>query len=163
MKTFQFNLESVLRLRHQVESQRKLDLAVAARAVTLHQRRMAGWFAEQEETRAALTALKAPVPGPRVLDLDRIRIHEGYLNSLARWVRQGFADLLRLRAEEEFRRQALLKASRERRVLERLRERRLDAWRYAADVEERKFLDEVAQQTFQRARDEEMQTVPEFV
>jgi flagellar FliJ protein len=144
MKAFRFSLDPVLRLRRQVETQRKMELAAAAQAVVRQQGRLAGWFGEQEATREVLGALKRPGEAP--LDLEQIRLHEGYLNTLVRRIRQGVTDLARLRAGEEERRRALLAASRDCRVLERLRERRRAEWTYAAGVEEQKFLDEVAQQ-----------------
>lgn len=180
MQRFRFPLDPVLGLRKRVEEQKRLALAGAIRKVVGQQRLLAGWFAEDADTKTALRELKGfpdlprPVPqpsaaarlteglepgpdasaavGPRRLDLLQIRLHEGYLNLLARRIQRGYADLRQLRSVEEEKRRALVRATQERRVLERLRERHLAAWRYASDLEERKFLDEVGQQGYWRAR-----------
>lgn len=187
MKAFRFPLESVLRLRRQVEEQRKLELAAAIQVALRQQRLLLGWLAEDEATKAALRELKrggprsqvqrptseARPPGPAgkatpdfgpgtrdsaadrpPLDLFQVRLYEGYVNTLARWIQDGFVELQRLRDVEDDRRRVLVRATQDRRVLERLRERRFATWRYEVDREEQKFLDEIGQQGFLRARQE---------
>lgn len=176
MRAFRFPLDPVLRLRRQVEEQRKLELAAAIRDALRQQRRLLGWLAEDETTKAALRQLKSgsprsavarPLsPGTRTgegepgtgdrgrLDLFELRLYEGYVNTLARWIQDGVVELQRLRGVEGDRRRVLVRATQERRVMERLRERRHATWRYEFEREEQKFLDEIGQQAYGRARQE---------
>jgi flagellar export protein FliJ len=77
--------------------------------------------------------------------VGRLKLADEYLASLGRLLRReqdSMHDLVRVEAE---RRRQLVEARKGVLVLERFRETKLRAYRREADLEERKFLDEVGQ------------------
>lgn len=140
MAKFKFRLETLLRLRGTARDERRSQLAQAYRAEEiLQQQRLR---LESDLNELSKESCKAAEPGP--LDVDRLletRRYELVLRS-----QQQFLEGQRktLEAEIERRRQALVEADREVRVLERLRERQLDRHRRDENRQEIKHLDEVA-------------------
>lgn len=139
MKAFRFRLDRLLDLRRRREEAAQRDLAEAMRAVRDQNGKLLGMMAARDEGKAALRAMRM-----KELDLGRLRLQEDYLESLERKIRVEFDRLQELVRSEIGKRHALTEAVRGVKVLERLRERRLQEWTRGADREERKTLDEVA-------------------
>ncbi|MHC4404892.1 MAG: flagellar export protein FliJ [Planctomycetota bacterium] len=140
MAKFKFRLATLLRLRESARDERRTELAQAYQADEIV-------GAEQERLESNLRALEkqtrqATAPGPLDVDwLIDVRRYELVLTSQKEHVaKQRRA----LEAEIERRRQALIDADREVRVLEELRRKQSDRHRYEESRLEVKRLDEVA-------------------
>ncbi len=140
MSQFKFRLESLVKIRQEDRQQRRFELAEAYQAD--------GILAKQadlvtlEITDMRKRCLAAASPGH--VDVDRlvaIQRFEQFLRAKAEGLTQRKS---RLSEEIEKRRLALVEADRQLRVLEKLRERQLEAHRKGELRREFKTLDEVA-------------------
>ena len=145
---FHFRLERLLDLRRAKEEAAQRALAEARRAVEEESRRLAGLLAEEEEGRRMSRGLRQGA-----LDLGALRLQESYQSAVDRRIRASRERLLELGKAELEKRKALTEAMKAVKVLERVREKRLAEWTRAQDLEERKFLDEVALGSEARARE----------
>ncbi len=139
-KAFKFRLEKLLDLRRLKEDVARRDHALARKDVAEQGQKLARVTGEREAEIRTLRELKR-----RTLDIVRLRLQEGYVNSLERRALRDAERLRELERKEAVKRQELAEASKGVRVLERLRERQFRAWAYQAGQEEQRFLDEVAQ------------------
>lgn len=139
-RAFKFRLEKLLDLRRLREELARRDLALARKAVDGQNRLLAGLLGEEDEGKRALRSAKE-----KTIDMVRLRLLEGYLFSLERRIRREYDRLQELVLAELQKRRALTEALKGVRVLERYREKKVRAWRYEVDREERRFLDEVGQ------------------
>ncbi|MGA2065371.1 MAG: flagellar export protein FliJ [Thermoguttaceae bacterium] len=146
MNTFRFRLSPVLQVREAARQERRSRLGEAYRADELLQRRLQAVESELDQLRGV--SRRAARPGP--VDVDRLVESQRYALGL----RSQQAQILRQRedlaAEIQRRRQALLEADREVRVLEKLRQRQAERHRVEEDRREAKRLDEIAQQKIMR-------------
>ncbi len=144
MRRFRFRLERVLRLRRQHLREERVQLAAASRALLAAEAALQ----RAEATRAGLLArLAARVTGPSTASAAE---PQPELAALVRWLdetgrRRDHWAIERERAQQAqaARREQVIKAHRDVRVLELLRERRRLAHARAAEREERIALDEV--------------------
>lgn len=142
MGKFKFRLATLLRLRESARDERRGELAQAYQADEIIEQQLRALHSELE--RIVCETREAASPGR--IDADRLlaaQRHELVLRTQMRFVAQQRE---RLAAEIGRRRQALVEANREVRVLEKLRDRQLA--RHQADERRHdvKHLDEVAQQ-----------------
>jgi flagellar protein FliJ len=144
MKKFQFRLATLLRLREAARDERRAQLAEAYLAEQKLNEHKAQVMAEEEELRHRYG--HAALPG--ALDVDRLLTAHRYQLVLA--VQLKFIDeqAAKLTAEIENRRQLLVAAEREVRVLENLRETWKERHRQSEQLVEMKGIDEVAGRTF---------------
>ncbi len=142
MRSFRFSLEPVLSYRRQVEEMRKREFALAHRAMREHMERLQSLFVEEARVKGDLRVQEAGA-----LDLGEIRAQRRYLAAVVRRIVAAREQAQRRAEEQAVARAAYLKAGRERRVLERLRERRHEDWAREASREEQKFMDEIAGRT----------------
>lgn len=140
MPPFQFRLKTLLRMREAVRDERRGELAEAYRAEEALLARMR----EVERDLEALKVHSRRGMAPGVLDVDALIDAQRYeLLLLAQ--KQGLQQHQEaLAAEIERRRQALVAADREVRVLEKLREVRRQEHLREEHRQDIKFLDEVA-------------------
>lgn len=137
---FKFGLERVRELREHAESQAKEELAAS-----LSQRvRGASMLARVSDELASATANRPGSAAGGSATAADLRAHELWLQSLERDREQAALQLDRLDAEVDARRAALGDASRDREVLERLKERRRQE--HSAELARREAitLDEIA-------------------
>lgn len=139
MKAFRFALEPVLSYRRQVEEAKKRAFALARRAAQEHHHALQRLFAEESSAKEDLRRMESSL-----LDLSEVLAQRRYLTAIARRIAQGREQLQKRTQEQAAARAAYIGASRDRRVLERLRERRWEEYRVRSDREEQKDLDEVA-------------------
>src|SRR5579862_5431138 len=139
-KAFHFRLEQLLGIRRQREELAMRDLAAAQEAVSARNRSIVFLMDQEEQAKKDLWALHE-----RTVDVGRLRLADEYLVSLAKLLRREQDSLQDLVTVEMERRRQLVEARKDVRVLERFREAELRRFRRSADLEERKFLDEVAQ------------------
>ena len=139
-KQFQFRLATFLKLRESIRDDRRKELAEAYRAETLLQEQI-------EQTQRELKDLQQicrRAAGPGTINVDRLLEVQRYEFLLRAQDRQLHKQRELVAAEVERRRQALVLANRDVRVLEKLRERQADRYRDEQDKLHRKLMDEVA-------------------
>lgn len=140
MKRFRFSLETVLRVRRQVEEQRQRELAEAQ----ARRDRTLAWLGSTESSVRDLARDQSRARGGRI-DLGSeawyLARHKGLLDS----IRHLKADLARNEADLGAAREKAVEAARERRVLEKLEEAQRNAWQRDLNLEEQGFMDELAQ------------------
>jgi flagellar protein FliJ len=138
MKKFQFRLDSLVRLREAVRDERRSQLAEALRIQTSLE-------AEMQQLRAKLNEARQMHTAPRgAVDIDRLLVAERYEMVLLlekHKLEQQQADVA---VEVEKRRQALVWADQDVRVLEKLRETQFQRWRAGAEHDAMEHLDEIA-------------------
>ena len=140
MAKFRFRLATLLKLREATRDERRAELAQAYQADA---------FLEQQQDRlqrelAGLVLQSRKVSGPGTLDVDQLLQTQRY-ELFLRARQSQLADQRGTVAEEiERRRQILVEADREVRVLEKLRQRQLERHREEEGRREMKILDEVA-------------------
>ncbi len=143
MKRFDFKLDKVLGYRGVIEKQRKRAFAEAQRAIAAQREQIMIIEAELKKQMAELRA--RCVANVDVKDVAARRLYTSYLLSALTLANET---LRSLRARLEERRRELVEASKQKKVLERVRERRFADYMYEADREEQKFIDELG--TFRR-------------
>ena len=146
MPPFRFRLTTLMRLREAERDDRRSRLADAQQAEDIVNERIAGIEADLGRLRDE--AGRRSRPGPMDVDaLMELQRYEVLLNA----ERQAALQQRELVAAEVVRRrEALVVADREVRVLERLRETQQMRHRQAEERQERKVLDEIATQGFCR-------------
>lgn len=140
MSTFKFRLDTLLRLRIAERDERRSDLAKALRAEEMLREREATLLGEQDALR--LAARLRSSPGKADVD-GLVRTHR-YQLVLKTQQQQIALQAVQVAAEVERRRQALVEADRQVRVLEKLRERQTARHRRDAERQEVKVYDELA-------------------
>jgi len=146
---FHFRLETLLRLRIAERDQRRADLAKAQRALEMLRAEERG--VEEQQAAAAQNARRLKLPG--AADVDALLQTHRFELALATQRRTLVTQIAQVQAEGERRRQALVEADRQVRVLEKLRERQALAHRRESDRLEVKQFDELAAQNFVRRKE----------
>jgi flagellar export protein FliJ len=148
MAKFKFRLATLLRLREATRDERRAELAEAYRADDVlreHLDRLG-----QELGR--LQAQSRQVAGPGTVDVDRLVEVQRYEVTLRAQQNRLAGQREAVRAEIDRRRQALLAADRDVRLLEKLREKQVRRHRQEEHRREIKQLDEVAGQRATREK-----------
>jgi flagellar FliJ protein len=137
---FRFRLSTLLRLRTAERDERRADLAKALQAEAILREQQQRLTAEQGQLVERSRQLKAP----GAADVDALLHAHRYELVLAARRRQLAGQLEQVQAEIERRRQALVEADRQVRVLEKLRERQQTAYAAVQTRHEIKQYDEMA-------------------
>ncbi len=140
MKRFAFRLERIRELRARAERERAADLGAAMREEHQSAELLAAARRELERTgeQAAAAASATPQPAGMLRNLNEAR------DAAEVRVEAASAELEAARERVAQEQERYGEARRELRVVEKLREKRLDAWREDGAREERKETDEVA-------------------
>ena len=138
MKKFQFRLNSLVRLREAVRDERRAQLAEALRIVASLEEEMRQLQVKLDEARQMHTAPQGAV------DIDRLLVAERYEMVLLLEKSKFEQQLASMNAEVEKRRQALVWADQDVRVLEKLKETQFQRWRAGAERDALDHLDEIA-------------------
>jgi flagellar protein FliJ len=136
---FHFRLQTLLRLRIAERDQRRTELAKAIRAEEMLRTELRKLGGERAE--AAQRGRNLKLPG--AANVDALLQTHRYELVLAAQSRQLESQIAQVQVESERRRQVLVEADRQVRVLEKLRERQAAAHRREADRQEAKQLDEI--------------------
>ncbi len=140
MTRFRFRLETLLKLRRTARDARREELAQAYEAERVLMERAQQLADDIEQSRAQLRG----VARPGAIDVDAL-LAANRFELVLQAQRQQLAEQSRQLADEiERRRGLLIEADRAARVLERLRERKLDEHERRAQSQEIKQLDEIA-------------------
>ncbi len=146
---FRFRLETLLRLRLAERDQRRAELAKALRAEELLHAEERTLEGRQIEAAARSRELKSP----GAANVDALLETHRYGVVLAAQRRQLKQQIAQVVAETERRRQAVVEADRQLRVLEKLRERQAAAWRKETERQEVKQFDELAIVAYSRRQE----------
>jgi flagellar FliJ protein len=138
MKQFKFRLATLVRLRESVRDERRGQLADALRVQTALEDQVTGLEQQLGEIRRSQASPAGPV------DVDRLLAAQRYEVVLQFETRKLRGQLATLAVEVEKRRQALMIADQDVKVLEKLRERQLDRYRADAGQALMKEMDEIA-------------------
>ena len=140
MSKFKFRLATLLRLREVAQDQRRADLAEAYRVDDLLQEQLDLMTGQ----RRALVERCREAVGPGTVDVDRLVEAQRFELTLNAQCKHIEGQREKVTEEIERRRQALVGANREVRVLEKLREKQTRRHRREENRRETKSLDEVA-------------------
>jgi flagellar FliJ protein len=152
MSTFKFRLETLMRIRTADRDRRRSELAQALQAAAVLEQQRAQIVAEQNATREAARRLAEPGTGD-VDGLIRTHRHELILKAD---LRQLASQQAQVETEIGRRRQALVEADRQVRVLEKLQERQLQEHEREELRQEYRLLDEMGALVAARQRREEV-------
>jgi flagellar export protein FliJ len=142
MPKFKFRLATLLKLREATRDERQAELAEAYRADDILVERI-------EYINGELQSMKSgcrQAVSPGAVNIDLLIESQRYEVTLRAYEKQTLEHRKRLAVEIDRRREALLAANREVRVLEKLREHQIEAFRAEENRKDIKRLDEVAQQ-----------------
>jgi flagellar protein FliJ len=140
---FKFSLQRVLELREEAENVAAIELA-SARAVADEARRVKEVLdARRAETRQALEA--PPGRERRIAEVRQIYMLMEHLDTKVARADESVASAERGVEDGQAR---LGETVKDRRVIDRLRERQMDAWRIAGDRVERETMDDIARARF---------------
>jgi flagellar FliJ protein len=136
MKRFHFALQRVLELREYAEQEAKIELGRAVGELTLIEQRIASTTEERGRAMGARFA-----PGNSFADMEQ---YERYITRLEQTRDRLLMDAARAELVVAEKRDAFMEASRERKALDKLRERRLGDYKKYAQAEEYKEADDNA-------------------
>ena len=146
---FHYRLKTLLRLRIAERDQRRAELAKALRAEEVLRAQEQRLAEEQNVVAERAMALKSP----GAADVDALMQTHRYAIVLGAQRKQVASQLQQVQAETERRRQAVVEADQQVRVLEKLRERQLAAHRRTEERREIKQFDEMALITNRRRKE----------
>lgn len=146
MLPFRFRLATLLRLREGDRDERRTQLADAERAEDIVRARIV----EIDRELGRLCGAAARLSQPGLVNVDELMEIERFELLLAAERQAAVGQHQLVAAEVERRREVLVAADREVRVLERLRETQHDRHRQDSDRRDRKQMDETATQAFAR-------------
>ena len=143
MKKFKYRLEPILKIKSHAEKQRQKEHAATLQQVNRQKEQLSEIDAERENTFAfQRTRLQGPIQTQQLLAASR------YLVRLKRDTMTGTELLRGLERESERKRKLLVQAAKERKIYEKLRERRQAKFNQEVESQDRKALDELAVVTF---------------
>ena len=140
MAKFQFPLEGVLEHRRRLEEQRQRELALVQAKMREAQEAL-------RELDATLKASLADVRQNRLvgkLDLGFLAGYRRYTAAVQRKGTQIAQKMVLIQRELDAARAALLEAAKQRKIVEKLREKQLERWKAEADRKQAADLDEVS-------------------
>ena len=146
MSKFRFRLATMLKLREATRDERRMALAEAYQADEVLQGYLNNLQHELDATQS--TYRRSIEPGP--VDIDPLIDAQRYEVTMKAQMQHVNQQRARLQNEIEHRREALMLADRDVRILEKLRENQAREHAQAEEVQLMKFLDEVAQRGGQK-------------
>lgn len=132
-------MDKVLEVKRILEKKRAKELADSIKAFNREQYSLDQLWMQRE---GLLQEMRTRMLG--IINLDELTPYYGYLGRLTDKILMGKSKLEELRQQVDDRRDKYFAANREKRVLERLRERKYEDYLYKAGREEQSFLDEIA-------------------
>lgn len=144
MPRFIFKLEGVLRQRKQIEQQRQRDVAMTQQQVSQLQ-------AVLRELNQSLQAATEDMRNNRLigkLDLAFLAAHRRYSLAMQRKGQGIVQRLAQLAKQVETQQKALIEATKRRKAIDKLKERRMTQWRDDLERREMTELDEITNQLF---------------
>ena len=137
MKKFRFSLETVLDYKQQVLESLQIEHAAIQAKVRAQEERLRGLEEQHWELDAEFSQRK--LEGIAILDAMK---YEQYLRATERAIEEAEAVLEDLREQEEAKRSEVVEAKKETSSIEKLREKKLDAYHKAEAKSEELFIEE---------------------
>jgi flagellar FliJ protein len=141
MARFVFNLEGVLRHRERIEQDRQRDLAVVQAEMVKLQTELRGFNAEVQQN---IAAARNQLVGR--LDMAYLAAHRRYMLGMQRKVHDLAQRMAAQQHKVDEARRALTEASKQKKMLEKLRERQQERWTAEQNRREAGALDELTTQ-----------------
>lgn len=148
MKTFRFRLQKVMEVKEDFEKKRMAELADAKKLLRIERDKLEDL---KNKTAACQDRIKEKHKKKNVNPTE-MELYYRYLDKLRHQIEIQFRRVCEASDEMERRRQVLLCASKERKVLEKLRERKYSAFREEMTKKEQDFIDELATTSYVRAQ-----------
>ncbi|MBD3344695.1 MAG: flagellar export protein FliJ [Chitinivibrionales bacterium] len=147
MRRFEFNLETLLQLRMRKEEQVRLELAKRNREINQARNELASIHDE-------LTNLQATQKGTRAHTSNIIGLKHSvaYRHKLKQEMLSKGRQIDRMRGDARTLKVSLQIASKEKKAVELLKERRFDEWRKKVIAEEQAITDDISQQGYSRKK-----------
>ncbi len=139
MKKFNFRLQRVLEIKQTIEDVKRRNFNEARQLLETEQNKLADFKAKEISYRDKLN--KKRIEGA---SLEIIRMYYKFFSALSTMLQYQKRRIIAAQEEVDKRRNILLEAVRERRVLENLKEKKLLEYNYEANREEQNFLDEIS-------------------
>jgi flagellar FliJ protein len=148
MRKFEFRLQPVLRLREQAEKVKQKEFALAVQEVRRCENDILYVVNEIEDSQEGLRRAEM-----REIDPWQLIFHRRYLNHLEKQLRRLRGELHALSKKAEAKRLELVEASKKKKSLEKVKERRREDYEYDARREEQKMFDEIGGVFRERGRE----------
>ena len=147
MKKFSFALDKVLSYKRQYKESVRSEHAAILHKVTQQEEKIARLWEKDGETRREMDEVKKA--GCIIL---QIRTYESYLDYLQKEIanEQRILDVLRVREEEK--RQELIKAKTDTKSIDKLKEKKLEEYRYEVAKEQEQLVEEFVNHELSVAR-----------
>ena len=140
MCAFKFRLEPVISLKKKVEDERKLALGVAKRDLSRKEEMLTNLCEHRQSCQDSVEEKLAE----HCLDVARMLIHYAYIEKLTDDIANHTSAVEQSRQDVEKKRGLLLESSRQKKTLERLKEKAKERYVYRAKRIEQAALDETA-------------------
>ena len=139
-KAFTFSLQKVLDVREVMEESKAMDLQKAQADTELKKQRLL----ETQAEKAALVSPESKAEVDSDVKLTDLNTRTAYLGQLRAKIAEQNQDVAQSKAEEEVKRQAYVEASKDKKVMERLKEKHRDKFKKKQNQEAVKEESEVA-------------------
>ena len=140
MAAFKFRLEPVVNLKKRAEDERKIALAHAKKDLNRNETHLVNLCDKRDACRSD----RCPATGNGSVDKSAMLIYYAYMEKMAEEIASQTCAVERSRADVEAKRELLIESSREKRTLEKLRERMRHRYLYEHNRAEQASLDETA-------------------
>lgn len=145
MKKFQYRLQSILKIKEHIEKERQKDFAAAARQVQNQEQNL-----EQINGEQSSTCDRQRRSIRKTISLAEMLVYTRYLVKLRRDRITGTEMLKALDKTAEEKRASLVVAARERKIYQKLKEKRKEDFDKEAEAVDRKESDEIAANAFRQ-------------
>ena len=137
MKKFRFSLETVLEYKEQVLDALQKEHGIIMAQVKEQEEYLEGLEMDYRDMDAEFCQRK--IEGMAILDAMR---YEQYLRAMERQIEEAYQVLQDLRKQEEAKRQEVVEAKKDTSSIEKLKEKKLEAYNKAVQKSEEKLIDE---------------------
>jgi len=152
MRAFKFRLEPVINLKKKLEDERKLALGLARRDLRQKEERLSSLHEHRHTCQESAEEKLAEYS----LDIAKMLIHYAYIEKLTDDIADHTCVVKQSKEDVEKKRGLLLESSREKKTLERLKEKMKERYVYKAKRAEQAVLDETAGNFHARPNDRKM-------
>lgn len=149
-RRFEYNLETVLKVRKIREEQEKEKFALAMRKLQEEQEKLKRMVDFKEEKHDELKDVISP--GRKIKNFSEIIMRQSHLDKVKKDIVKQDEVKKEAEAKKEEQRQVLEKKMKEKKIIEKDKEKKKVEWRKIIDVEETKFLDDIASSRFTREK-----------
>lgn len=146
MKKFEFRLQRVMEVKEEIEKQKERDFSLARKKVIEEENKLTAIKKQYESCWKDIEDKTSR----ETVDTTEIRQYYQYLQKLEGDIERQFIYLQEANAEMERRRHILIEASKERKILENLKDRKLASYNEEMNRIEQNFFDEIAGNQYHR-------------